>query len=71
FAFYLLGYTVCMYRAWKSGNAVLMIALLALALHGMVDNLMLYLWYCPFLLLLGQLFRDRDTKTVLVQIGRR
>lgn len=46
-------FTVVAWRAWKDRDPYLLLVLVFLALHGVLDDLMLWLNFDPFLLLIG------------------
>lgn len=54
----LLGYlslmTLCVFHAWKQKDPYAILILLTLALRGLIDDLAFYLYFNPFLLLIGQ-----------------
>ncbi|MDO4182976.1 MAG: hypothetical protein Q4E12_05155 [Coriobacteriia bacterium] len=57
-AVYLGLFTVAGWRAAKQGNIVLLLIFAAIALNGIINDLSLYLFYNPFLLLAATILRD-------------
>ena len=51
--------TILMYKLYKEEQWFLLVTMAVLAIHGMIDDLILPLYYNTFWLLLGMLFVDR------------
>lgn len=55
FAGFIAAFTCLAFRAWRRGDSYLLVVLIFLAFHGVIDDLMLYLYFNPFLLLMGSI----------------
>lgn len=70
FIAYLAAMTFLMREAWSSQDHVLVGVLFCLALHGLVDNLMMNLFYNPMLLLAGAMLSESLSTTIRVRHGK-
>ena len=67
FLTYVIGMTLCIRKSLAADGYGLAIVLFTIALYGLVDNLMMNLYYNPFLLFMGLLIRDRDTSFSVIE----
>lgn len=55
FALFIAAFTYLSFKAWQHGDPYLLLVLVFSAFHCIIDDLMLYLYFDPFLLLMGSI----------------
>lgn len=60
FAGFIAMFTIVSWKSWKNRNPWLLLVIVFLALHGTIDDLILHLYFNPFILLIGETLMPRS-----------